>query len=83
MGMTVSGHTSLSLLMHKLSLRIAFDHSYWEVGGNNSKYNYAARAVAAGHSIFYYDRLGKTIFARVRSAKLTLVSNRNWQFLET
>ncbi|KZS91792.1 hypothetical protein SISNIDRAFT_456374 [Sistotremastrum niveocremeum HHB9708] len=37
---------------------IAFDHSYWEVGGANSKYNFAESAVASGHSIFYYDRLG-------------------------
>ncbi|KZS98120.1 hypothetical protein SISNIDRAFT_448259 [Sistotremastrum niveocremeum HHB9708] len=37
---------------------IAFTHAYWEVGGDKSEFNYAAKAVASSHSIFYYDRLG-------------------------
>ncbi|KAF8631705.1 hypothetical protein AX17_005037 [Amanita inopinata Kibby_2008] len=37
---------------------INFDHSYWEFGGDGSQYNYVDMAVAAGHAIFIYDRLG-------------------------
>ncbi|KZS98121.1 hypothetical protein SISNIDRAFT_480906 [Sistotremastrum niveocremeum HHB9708] len=37
---------------------VAFTHAWWEVDGDNSEFNYAAKAVASGHSIFYYDRLG-------------------------
>ncbi|KAJ3503956.1 hypothetical protein NMY22_g18073 [Coprinellus aureogranulatus] len=37
---------------------INFDHTYWSFGGKGSKYNYAERALKAGHSILIYDRLG-------------------------
>ncbi|KZS98821.1 hypothetical protein SISNIDRAFT_499160 [Sistotremastrum niveocremeum HHB9708] len=37
---------------------VGFSNFYWDLGGDDSPNNYAASAVAAGHSIFYYDRLG-------------------------
>ncbi|KAF6749047.1 Alpha/Beta hydrolase protein [Ephemerocybe angulata] len=35
-----------------------FDHSYWNFGGDGSKYNYVEAVLKAGHSILIYDRLG-------------------------
>ncbi|KAF8152596.1 Alpha/beta hydrolase family-domain-containing protein [Crassisporium funariophilum] len=37
---------------------INFDHTYWNFGGEASKYNYVDAALKAGHAIFIYDRLG-------------------------
>ncbi|KAF5313450.1 hypothetical protein D9611_008674 [Ephemerocybe angulata] len=35
-----------------------FDHSWWNFGGDGSKYNYVEAALKAGHAILIYDRLG-------------------------
>ncbi|TEB33759.1 hypothetical protein FA13DRAFT_1707982 [Coprinellus micaceus] len=37
---------------------IGFDHTYWNLGGSGSKYNYVEAALKAGHAILIYDRLG-------------------------
>lgn len=37
---------------------LGFDHTYWNLGGTGSKYNYVEAALKAGHAILIYDRLG-------------------------
>ncbi|KAJ3548248.1 hypothetical protein NMY22_g1331 [Coprinellus aureogranulatus] len=46
--------TTVELAVHGLG----FDHTYWNLGGSGSQYNYVEAALKAGHAILIYDRLG-------------------------
>ncbi|MCJ1400308.1 hypothetical protein MMC11_003513 [Xylographa trunciseda] len=37
---------------------LGFDRSYWNIGYEPDKYNFAEFAISQGYSIFFYDRLG-------------------------
>ncbi|EPQ50280.1 alpha/beta-hydrolase [Gloeophyllum trabeum ATCC 11539] len=45
---------TVELLLHGLDA----DHRYWDFGGRGSKYNYVDAALASGHAVLLYDRLG-------------------------
>ncbi|TFK22243.1 alpha/beta-hydrolase [Coprinopsis marcescibilis] len=51
---TQDAHKTVELAVHG----IGFDHTYWTFGGPGSKYNYVDAALASGHAILVYDRLG-------------------------
>ncbi|KAJ3501431.1 hypothetical protein NMY22_g18929 [Coprinellus aureogranulatus] len=46
--------TTVELAVHGLG----FDHTYWNLSGSGSQYNYVEAALKAGHAILIYDRLG-------------------------
>lgn len=62
---------SVDVLVHGAT----YDRSYWDFGYKNQKYSYVNRALRAGRTVFYYDRLGVGQSSRTDSTNVTMDSD--------